>query len=60
MTDLASVSTADLLTELSHRGEMPWCACGRWRTYFSTHDSATVGALRCFGCKQPSELCRCR
>lgn len=59
MSDLSTASTTDLLAELTRRGEMPRCSCGRWSTYIGVWDTDGK-TLRCFGCKRAIAKCRCR
>ena len=56
--DLAGISSADLAAELTRRGAMPRCKCGRWRTYIGSYDSDGY-TIRCHGCLRAIASCRC-
>ncbi len=55
---LTEASTDDLVRELSRRGHMPRCKCGRWRTYIGVWDSDGK-TLRCHGCLLAIARCTC-
>ncbi|MBM0206664.1 hypothetical protein JNW90_29365 [Micromonospora sp. STR1s_5] len=57
--DLSAVSTDALAAELTRRGAMPRCRCGRWRTYLGAYDRDGY-TLRCRGCLRAIGRCRCR
>jgi hypothetical protein len=58
MSDVAKATTDELVRELSRRGAMPRCRCGKWQTYVGIwdHDGNT---LRCRGCLKAIARCRC-
>jgi hypothetical protein len=58
MTYLREVSTSALVGELTRRGEMPRCRCGKWTTYVGTWDRRG-NTLRCHGCLKAIDECRC-
>jgi hypothetical protein len=58
MSDLSSESTESLVNELSRRGDMPRCKCGRWQTYIGIYDS-DGRTLRCHGCRRAIARCTC-
>lgn len=58
MTAAATLSTAELLDELTARGVLPACQCGKWRTYFGAWDQDGY-TLRCAGCLKAIAKCRC-
>lgn len=51
-------STQELVDELTRRGDMPRCRCGRWKTYVGAYD-ADGKTLRCRGCLRAIAKCRC-
>lgn len=55
----ADLSTQELVDELTRRGDMPRCPCGRWRTYVGVYDSDGK-TLRCHGCLKAVAKCTCR
>jgi len=59
MSDLGDKSTQELVDELSRRGDMPRCRCGRWQTYIGAWD-ADGKTLRCHGCLKAIAKCWCR
>jgi hypothetical protein len=59
MTDLRDVPVEDLVDELTRRGSLPRCSCGRWGTYLGNYD-ADGYTLRCRGCLRAIGKCRCR
>ena len=58
MSDLSSASTDALARELSRRGALPPCRCGRWQTYMGIYDGDGY-TLRCHGCLRAIERCAC-
>lgn len=58
MTNLGDVETRDLVDELTRRGAMPRCNCGKWGTYLGAYDSDGY-ALRCAGCLRAIARCTC-
>lgn len=52
------LTTQELVDELSRRGPMPRCRCGRWRTYIGVWDSDGK-TLRCHGCLKAVAKCWC-
>ena len=55
---LTGVDTDALVKELSRRGALPRCRCGRWQTYMGRWDSDGF-TLCCHGCLLAIEKCRC-
>ncbi len=51
-------TTDELVAELSRRGALPNCPCGRWTTYIGTYD-ADGNTLRCHGCLRAIARCWC-
>lgn len=51
--------TRDLVDELTRRGAMPPCPCGKWKTYVGAWDRDGV-TLRCSGCLKAIAKCTCR
>lgn len=58
VTALKSASTTELMAELSARGALPRCKCGRWNTYMGAYDDAGY-TLRCHGCLRAVARCTC-
>ncbi len=58
MTDLHGYSTDALVAELSRRGALPRCRCGRWQTYVGAYDGDGY-TLRCHGCRRAIARCSC-
>jgi hypothetical protein len=56
--DLTNESTDALVDELTRRGALPACPCGRWQTYMGTYD-ADGYTLRCHGCVRAVGRCTC-
>jgi hypothetical protein len=56
--DLSDVGSDALVKELSRRGDMPRCGCGRWQTYIGVWDGDGK-TLRCRGCLLAIAKCRC-
>lgn len=54
----ADLTTQELVDELSRRGDMPRCRCGRWKTYIGIYDSDGK-TLRCHGCRRAVAKCWC-
>ena len=59
MSTPRDASTEELVDELSRRGALPRCKCGRWRTYMGIYDRDGY-TLRCHGCLRAVESCTCR
>ena len=53
-----SLSTDQLVKELSRRGALPQCRCQKWQTYIGRWD-AGGNTLRCHGCLKAVAKCRC-
>jgi len=58
MTDLSNATDDELVQELTRRGSLPRCRCGRWQTYIGVYD-ADGRTLRCHGCRRAIAKCRC-
>lgn len=58
MSDASQLSTEQLVQELTRRGDMPRCGCGRWQTYIGAYDQ-DGRTLRCHGCLRAVAKCRC-
>jgi hypothetical protein len=58
MPEVKQASTQELVEELTRRGDMPRCRCGRWRTYIGVWDSDGK-TLRCHGCLKAVARCTC-
>lgn len=58
MADLSNASDEELVAELTRRGSMPRCRCGRWQTYIGIYDS-DGRTLRCHGCRRAIAKCTC-
>jgi len=58
MSDLSNASTDDLARELTKRGALPRCRCGRWSTYIGIYDTDGY-TLRCHGCLRAIARCTC-
>lgn len=58
MSKLDDASTADLVRELSRRGALPRCKCGKWQTYTGAYDGDGY-TLRCHGCLRAIARCTC-
>ena len=54
----SDMSTEDLVKELTKRGALPRCRCGKWRTYIGIYDR-DGNTLRCHGCLRAIDKCRC-
>lgn len=52
------LSTQELVNELSRRGALPPCRCGKWKTYFGAYDHDGY-TLRCAGCLRAVARCGC-
>lgn len=52
------MSTEALVNELTRRGALPACGCGRWQTYMGAYDSDGY-TLRCHGCLRATKRCTC-
>jgi len=52
------LTTEELVRELSRRGAMPRCRCGKWQTYIGVWDRRG-NTLRCHGCLRAIDECRC-
>jgi hypothetical protein len=53
------MTDAELIQELTRRGKLPPCPCGKWQTYVGIYDS-DGNTLRCHGCLRAVAKCRCR
>lgn len=58
MNDIHEATAQELVDELSRRGDMPRCRCGKWRTYIGAYDSDGK-TLRCHGCLRAIVRCTC-
>lgn len=58
MSDLSRASTDDLVAELTRRGDLPRCKCGKWQTYIGAWDHRGK-TLRCHGCLKAIDECTC-
>lgn len=56
--NLDQATTAELIAELSRRGALPRCPCGRWKTYVGVYDHDGY-TLRCHGCRRAIAKCNC-
>ena len=56
---LREADTAALVAELTRRGALPPCPCGKWSTYVGSYD-ADGHTLRCHGCLRAIAKCTCR
>jgi hypothetical protein len=59
MSDLSNASTEELVDELTRRGNLPRCRCGKWQTYIDVYDRDGY-TLRCHGCLRAIARCMCR
>jgi hypothetical protein len=60
MSDSAAhLSTDELVKELTQRGALPRCPCGKWQTYIGSYDRDGE-TLRCHGCLRAIARCTCR
>jgi len=55
----SDMTDAELVNELTRRGAMPPCTCGKWQTYIGIYDS-DGNTLRCHGCLRAIAKCTCR
>lgn len=51
-------STQELVSELTRRGAMPRCRCGKWQAYLGAYDRDGY-TLRCHGCLRAIAGCTC-
>lgn len=58
MADLSNATDEELAQELTRRGSLPRCPCGRWQTYIGIYDSDGK-TIRCRGCWRAIAKCRC-
>lgn len=58
MTGIADFSDQELVAELTKRGSLPRCRCGKWLTYLGAYDSDGY-TLRCHGCLRSILWCAC-
>ena len=56
--DVSSATTQELVDELTRRGVLPRCGCGRWKTYLGGYDEDGY-TLRCRGCLRAPARCTC-
>ena len=54
----ATISTDEIIAELSRRGALPPCRCHKWATYMGSYD-ADGYTLRCHGCLKAVGRCTC-
>jgi hypothetical protein len=59
MSDLTGHTTEELAAELTRRGALPACPCGKWSTYVGVYD-ADGYTVRCHGCLRAIARCTCR
>lgn len=52
------LSTEELVAELTKRGAMPRCRCGKWGTFVGAYD-ADGTTIRCHGCLRAIARCTC-
>lgn len=55
---LSGATDDELVQELTRRGALPPCTCGRWQTYVGVWDEDGK-TLRCRGCLLAVGRCRC-
>jgi hypothetical protein len=55
---LTGATDDELVQELTRRGALPRCPCGRWKTYVGVWDE-DGRTLRCHGCLRAVGKCRC-
>lgn len=58
MAELGDATDDELVKELTRRGGLPRCRCGRWQTYVGSWDS-DGRTLRCHGCLKAIAKCMC-
>lgn len=58
MADLRNATDSELAAELTRRGALPRCPCGRWQTYIGIWDQDGK-TVRCRGCLRAIAKCRC-
>lgn len=58
MSDLDGKTTEELVDELSRRGALPRCPCGRWQAYVGAYDRDGY-TLRRHGCLKAIARCTC-
>lgn len=58
MADLSNATDDELARELTRRGALPRCPCGRWQTYIGVWDS-DGRTVRCRGCLKAIARCTC-
>jgi len=56
IVDLRTADTRDLVDELTRRGAMPRCRCGKYQTYLGAYDHDGY-TLRCAGCLKAIARC---
>lgn len=56
--NIKDMLTDDLVRELTRRGALPACKCGKWRTYVGSYD-ADGYTVRCHGCLRAIARCSC-
>lgn len=59
MSEFDEISTDELARELTRRGAMPRCPCGKWQTYLGSYDKDGY-TIRCHGCLRAIAQCTCR
>ena len=52
------LTTKELVDELTRRGAMPRCRCGKWKTYVGVWDT-DGNTVRCHGCLKAIAKCTC-
>lgn len=57
--NLSAASDQELVDELTRRGSLPRCRCGKWKTYVGIYDG-DGNTLRCAGCNRATARCMCR
>jgi hypothetical protein len=58
VSDLDDLETQELVDELTRRGAMPRCRCGKWDAYLGAYDQDGY-TLRCAGCLTSVGRCTC-
>jgi hypothetical protein len=52
------LTDTELVDELTRRGALPRCPCGKWQTYIGRWDS-DGNTVRCHGCLRAIARCTC-
>jgi hypothetical protein len=58
VSDVGQATNAELVAELTRRGTLPRCPCGKWKTYVGSYD-ADGHTIRCHGCLRAVGKCWC-